>query len=73
VEITGRISADANALVALCYGNPPGGSKHCLNTKIAAASVTLRRGGTTTTLHARHRALFEILTDDTEHGVALRA
>jgi hypothetical protein len=73
VEIEGRISADAGAFVGLRYGNPPGGSKYCLNTKIATADLTVRSGGSQRSLHARNRALFEILTDDTDHGIAIRA
>jgi hypothetical protein len=75
VEISGRISADRSAFVDLRYNNPPGGSKHCLNTKIATAELTLRdrRTGHIETLHAQNRALFEILTSDTDHGIELRA
>jgi hypothetical protein len=75
VYISGRISAERDAFVGLRYGNPPGGFKHCLNTKIGAAEVTIRdrRTGRIETLRAPNRALFEILTDDTEHGVAIRA
>jgi hypothetical protein len=75
VRISGRISADRDAFVGLRYGNPPGGVKHCLNTKIGTAEVTVRHRGTRRieTLHAHDRALFEILTDDVEHGVPIRA
>lgn len=74
-RIAGRITAERGAFVGLRYRNPPGGSKHCLNTKIAAAELTLtgRRGGAPVTLRTAGRALFEILTDDPQHGVALRA
>jgi hypothetical protein len=75
VRITGRISAERDAFVGLRYNNPPGGVKHCLNTKIGAAEITLRNreSGRTETLRAGNRALFEILTDDIEHGIAIRA
>jgi len=75
VRIAGRISAQRSAFVGLRYYNPPGGVKHCLNTKIGAAEVTVRNreGGRIETLRTSNRALFEILTDDTEHGVPLRA
>ena len=75
VDISGRISAEREAFVGLRYDNPPGGVKHCLNTKIGTASVVVRdrRTGRTTKLHAQNRALFEILTGDTDHGVAIRA
>jgi len=75
VEIEGTISAPRSAFVGLNYRNPPGGAKHCLNTKIAACRIRLRdtRLGTTTTLETAHRAAFEILTDDHRHGIAIAA
>ncbi|HZC69778.1 MAG TPA: hypothetical protein VE442_03700 [Jatrophihabitans sp.] len=75
VHISGRITAERDAFVALRYGNPPGGFKQCLNTKIATAELTVRHRGTgrTETLRAPSRALFEILTDDTAHGVPVAA
>ena len=75
VRIAGRISAAPSAFVGLRYADPPGGIKHCLNTKIAQAEITVfeRRTGHTTRLMATDRALFEILTSDTDHGVELRA
>ena len=49
--------------------------KLCLNTKIGSAvlSVHDRRTGKTEILQSGNRALFEILTSDTSHGVAIRA
>jgi hypothetical protein len=75
VEISGRISAPADAFVALRYRNPPGGIKHCLNTKIASAEVTVRNRATgrVEVLGSAHRALFEILTSDPGHGIPVRA
>lgn len=75
VHISGRISAERDMFVGLRYGNPLGGFKHCLNTKIGTAELTIRHrdSGRTETLHATGRALFEILTDDTAHGVPTRA
>ena len=75
VEISGHISARANDFVGLRYGNPPGGIKHCLNTKIARAELTVhnRANGSSQTLRTDNRALFEILTDPDKHGVTLRA
>lgn len=73
VEIDGEISAPREAFVALEYFNPPGGSKQCLNTKIASCRVHLRdrERGLDETLATKHRAAFEILTDDREHGVPI--
>ena len=75
VEVSGRISAQPAAFVGLTYANPPGGSKSCLNTKIAAAELTVRdrHSGQVETLSAGNRALFEILTGDTDHRIAIRA
>lgn len=75
VGITGRIVADRGAFVGLSYYNPPGGEKHCLNTKIASAEVTVldKRTGGTEVLTCRNRTLFEIGTDDRDHGIAIRA
>jgi hypothetical protein len=75
VRISGRISADRDAFVGLRYANPPGGFKHCLNTKIGTAEITVRhrRTGRIESLRSQDGALFEILTDDVEHGVPIRA
>jgi hypothetical protein len=76
VCLEGRISAPGEAFVGLSYRNPPGGVKQCLNTKIAACelAVTHRQAGrpsATEVLSTRHRAAFEILTDDRDHGVEI--
>jgi hypothetical protein len=64
-EIAGLITATPDSFVLLEYPNPPGGIKYCLNTKLAAAEVSLhdRATGERTTLHSRHSALFELLDD----------
>ncbi len=70
VEITIAISAPRERFIGLRYANPPGGSKVCLNSKLARASVILRRAGRPELhLKSEHRAAFEILTDDDTHGV----
>lgn len=78
IAVEGRISAPVESFVGLVYRNPPGGEKHCLNTKIAACELTLRRRSHgrvvgVETLTTTRRAAFEILTDDRNHGVAIRA
>ena len=78
VCLEGRISAPRDAFVGLSYRNPPGGVKQCLNTKLAACELTLTRkqaGQTsvTETLTTRHRAAFEILTDNRDHGIPILA
>jgi hypothetical protein len=76
--LEGKIAAPREAFVGLNYYNPPGGTKHCLNTKIASCElkvVRTRNGGTDPPeiLTTQHRAAFEILTDDRGHGVEIRA
>lgn len=76
IRIEGLISASVEDFVCLTYLNPPGGSKHCLNTKIAACklTVTLKTDGVdgeTVELETVHRAAMEILTDRDDHGVAV--
>ncbi|HUS24843.1 MAG TPA: hypothetical protein VM369_07830 [Candidatus Binatia bacterium] len=74
VRIEGRIEAPREAFIGLRYANPPGGSKHCLNTKLARCELRLRQeDGREVILRAEQRAAFEILTDDPGHGVAIRA
>ena len=74
VEITAQISAPRERFVGLRYGNPPGGAKTCLNTKLARVLLTLRRAGRPDLqLQCAQRAAFEILTDDTGHGVPVVA
>ncbi len=75
VEIEGQISAPSHAFVGLNYYNPPGGSKHCLNSKIASCRLQLKDKvtGTTQILETKHRAAFEILTDDPNHEIPIAA
>ena len=73
--IVGRFTAEPRDFVGLNYYNPPGGIKHCLNTKIGTAElvITDKATGHQETLRTGNRALFEILTDDRAHGIAIRA
>ena len=75
ITAEGRISAPASAFVGLSYANPPGGTKHCLNTKLASCElcVTHRATGGTETLVSARRAAFEILTDRRDHGIQICA
>ncbi len=75
VRIEGEIRAPREAFVGLRYYNPPGGEKHCLNSKIAACEVTLahKRGGHVERLTTANRAAFEILTDARDHGIKIEA
>jgi hypothetical protein len=75
VVIDGVISAPRDAFVGLAYRNPPGGVKHCLNSKIARCTLRFhdKRAGISESLEATNRAAFEILTSDPDHGVAISA
>jgi hypothetical protein len=74
VKIDGRIQAPQKDFVGLTYYNPPGGTKQCLNSKLADCELTLtdKASGQTERLTARRRAAFEILTDDRSHGVPIQ-
>jgi hypothetical protein len=74
VAVRGTISAPREAFVGLNYFNPPGGSKHCLNTKVASCELRVRDKLTKVEeeLFTQHRAAFEILTDDREHGIVIQ-
>lgn len=74
-DIEGEISAPREAFVGLKYYNPPGGSKACLNSKIARCRLQLRdkASGATEVLETESRAAFEILTDSHDHGIEMSA
>jgi hypothetical protein len=76
VRLEGTLRADREDFVGLAYRNPPGGEKHCLNTKIATCDLTIAykagtRAGEVEHLVATRRAAFEILTDDRAHGITI--
>jgi hypothetical protein len=76
VRVEGTITAPREAFVGLNYYNPPGGSKHCLNSKIASCELKLTpkragKAGVSEVLCTKQRAAFEILTDDRNHGVEI--
>lgn len=73
-RVQGRIEGRREDFVGLRYYNPPGGTKTCLNSKIASCEVILtpKDGSPPVKLTSRHRAAFEILTDDGSHGVTVR-
>ena len=78
VAIDGSISASREDFVGLTYYNPPGGIKHCLNTKIAGCRLKITQkqeegANSVEVLETGSRAAFEILTDDRDHGVGIVA
>jgi len=57
-----HLHAPVQRFVGLLYDNPPGGTKLCLNCKLAACELELeRRGLPTLSLRTEHRAAFELL------------
>ncbi len=73
VRVQGTVKAAAEDFVCLRYLNPPQGSKFCLNSKIARCTVTITLPGhPPETLSTTSGAAFEILTDDTAHGLTAR-
>jgi hypothetical protein len=75
VALVGEIQASREHFVGLRYYNPPGGTKTCLNSKLASCrlSVTDKRSDSQVELSTQHRAAFEILTDDDRHEVRIQA
>jgi hypothetical protein len=61
-RLTMLMRAQEKDFAALEYANPPGGSKLCLNSKIAHCALTLQRDGQRVELYSS-RAAFEILDD----------
>jgi hypothetical protein len=71
VKISGRMAARKEDFVRLVYENPPGGTKTCLNSKIASCDLVVERSGMgPLELSTRSRAAFEIVKDE-EHASAL--
>jgi len=67
-----RIGTPRERFVGLAYNDPPGGTKTCLNTKLASADVrVVERGRPTVELATRTRAAFEVLAPDAGHGVPI--
>lgn len=74
VRVSAHIHAPKSAFVGLTYANPPGGTKTCLNTKLASCELILEQTGQPQrTLISRHRAAFEILTERRDHGIPIVA
>ena len=64
-----RIRAEPTEFVALRYPNPPGGTKICMNSKLAHCEITVRRPNQTPLVLHSSRAAFEILDDTAPPGV----
>lgn len=73
-RVSAHIHAPKSSFVGLTYDNPPGGTKTCLNTKLAACELVLEQPDRPSrTLIAKHRAAFEILTERQDHAVPMAA
>jgi len=69
--ITAEFTAPAEAFVGLHYGNPPGGEKICLNSKLARCRLEIRDGTEVRRYETRHRAAFERLVDEAPRDIPL--
>jgi len=58
------LTAPSDRFVGLAYANPPGGTKVCLNSKLASCRLDIREGGRSRSYTTAHRAAFELLTDE---------
>jgi len=67
-----KVAGRQETFAGLRYRNPPGGEHACLNSKISSAEIALfREGRTVETLRSDFTTAFELLTDETDHGVPL--
>jgi Tocopherol cyclase len=71
VEVEGEMWADTDDFVGLFYPNPDGTNRHCLNSKLARAEVTLKIAGHPPRRFRSSRAALEIGTSDPSHGVRM--
>lgn len=74
VAVEGKIETEPANFVGLTYYNPPGGNKFCLNSKIASCTLKVREKsklGLNYELYTKNRAAFEILTDNSNHGIPM--
>jgi hypothetical protein len=74
VRVQGSIYGPKENFVGLNYYNPPGDSNTCLNSKIASCRLVVQeKGKPERVFETKHRAAFEILTADKDHGVKVIA
>ena len=70
-QVSGTISAPAWAFVGLPYYDPPGGTRTCLNSKIARADVRFTPRGRAPIHLTSDAAALEIGTHDAAHGIRM--
>ncbi|OUS26501.1 hypothetical protein A9Q99_18380 [Gammaproteobacteria bacterium 45_16_T64] len=74
VRVKGQIYGPKENFVGLNYYNPPGDSNTCLNSKIASCRLIVQEvGKPERVFETQHRAAFEILTGDKNHGIRVVA
>ncbi len=75
VDIQGKVWAPRESFVGLNYYNPPGGSKYCLNSKLAGCELILKhkKQNKTERLLNTQSTAFEILTQAQDHGIKISA
>ncbi|MBI5514091.1 MAG: hypothetical protein HY909_10010 [Deltaproteobacteria bacterium] len=74
VTLEARFEAPASRFVGLRYGNPPGGAKVCLNSKLARCELTVTwPGRPSRRLVTAHRAALELLSDEGHPSVPVVA
>ncbi len=74
LHVTVSFSAPSDRFLALGYDDPPGGTRTCLNTKLATCRVRVtERDRPTIDLTTESRAAFEILAVDDAHGIPVSA
>lgn len=64
VALSGVISASPIQVVTFAYKNPPGGTKLCINSKIARCELAVTLDRRKVDLTSRSGAAFEVLVDD---------
>jgi hypothetical protein len=73
LRIAVSMRATREQFAGLDYPNPPGGSKTCLNSKLATCTLTVEQADQPRRSFTSHGAAFEMLTDRSDHGVAVLA
>lgn len=67
-----KVAGRKETFAGLRYRNPPGGEHACLNSKISSSEIKVfRDGNEIETLQSDFTTAFEVLTDETDHGVPL--
>jgi hypothetical protein len=70
-RVEGELSAETRDFVGLHYENPDGAMTYCLNSKIAAGTMTLAVKGRPPFTSTTRAAALEIGTKDPAHGISM--